>query len=420
MRWSLVCSASLGFLVPALANNSASVFTGTGVQSDSGPGAVSAAAGDNFGGTHSASFSPSSSPGYCSGSGSINSICGQRKITNGWANNGGLAGFSGGSANTVGQMVTFYRKSGFGNLPPTTTMQARFLYSGTLVVQAEPNVTRTISADVYAGVGSGPKIAAFSQVENDVLAFAGTHTMSLTVVDGATYAVVLAVGLYGNLSYSSNAGYTRRPSPRTKGRVAGDVQVELVSFAQGRGGADVFNLPEGWSADAPGLGIVDNKMTVDLSPDGPTHVRGLAQVDPGVPMPELRVVLTQGGVYKGEFTLLPDETGSFNQATGMTGTYDLEIWPSRFLRKTIPNVTLGSGPVDLPFSLVCGDIDLDNSVTVFDYIELSMAFDKDSTMTDWAADVEGIRPVDCDLDLDGSITVFDYIILSNSFDKSGD
>ena len=59
-----------------------------------------------------------------------------------------------------------------------------------------------------------------------------------------------------------------------------------------------------------------------------------------------------------------------------------------------------------------GDIDGDNSVTVFDYDRLSAAFDASAGDAgyDAAADLDG----------DGTVSVFDYDILSRNFDLVGD
>ncbi len=64
------------------------------------------------------------------------------------------------------------------------------------------------------------------------------------------------------------------------------------------------------------------------------------------------------------------------------------------------------------WTLINGDVDGDNSITIFDYIELSQAFDT-------SRGEAGFRE-NADLDEDGTITVFDYIILSNNFGLDGD
>lgn len=63
-------------------------------------------------------------------------------------------------------------------------------------------------------------------------------------------------------------------------------------------------------------------------------------------------------------------------------------------------------------SLTNGDVDGDNVISVFDYIQISDAFDADSSAANWNANA--------DLDGDGVVSVFDYIILSDHFDAFGE
>jgi|GEM_PF-2314863 len=103
------------------------------------------------------------------------------------------------------------------------------------------------------------------------------------------------------------------------------------------------------------------------------------------------------------------------------GTYSMFVrgrtwmWSSRSINLS------ATGATGLDFTLINGDIDGDNSVTVFDYDKLSSYFDKSSADSDWnTPDGDGIRPSAADLDGDGAVTVFDYDILSRNFDANGD
>jgi len=105
--------------------------------------------------------------------------------------------------------------------------------------------------------------------------------------------------------------------------------------------------------------------------------------------------------------------GQFVVSTSLSGTYDLAIRSDTTLIRILPNVPLrDTGTYDLTVALVNGDVDGDNSVTVFDYDRLSSAFD--SVPGDAAWDTNA------DLDGDGSVTVFDYDILSRNFDLTGE
>lgn len=83
-----------------------------------------------------------------------------------------------------------------------------------------------------------------------------------------------------------------------------------------------------------------------------------------------------------------------------------------YLSRVAEPVILSNGQAEYTFELDAGDIDGDNSITVFDYDRLSAAFDASSGDANWN-DM-------ADLDGDGTVTVFDYDILSANFDRVGD
>ncbi|MBS1704739.1 MAG: dockerin type I repeat-containing protein [Armatimonadetes bacterium] len=109
---------------------------------------------------------------------------------------------------------------------------------------------------------------------------------------------------------------------------------------------------------------------------------------------------------------LSDE-GGFTFFTNLQGSFDLAIRSNTFLRKVVRNVEISTETVNKGnVSLVGGDVDGDNQVTIFDYLALSDAFDSSAGDSAWNPNA--------DLDGDGSVTVFDYLILSDSFDQQGD
>lgn len=94
------------------------------------------------------------------------------------------------------------------------------------------------------------------------------------------------------------------------------------------------------------------------------------------------------------------------------GDFELLVKVQGFLQKKTA-FTQGTATVDLgTIPLLNGDVDGDNSVTIFDYIELSQAFDTSLGDPDWNSSA--------DLDGDETVTIFDYIILSQNFDRTGD
>ena len=82
---------------------------------------------------------------------------------------------------------------------------------------------------------------------------------------------------------------------------------------------------------------------------------------------------------------------------------------------------MGTGTVTLnQLILPNGDIDNDNSITIFDYSVLSDYFDLNSSVSNWfTTGSNGAAPYQADLDGDDAVTVFDYIILSTNFDQTG-
>lgn len=106
--------------------------------------------------------------------------------------------------------------------------------------------------------------------------------------------------------------------------------------------------------------------------------------------------------------------GTYSFSTNLAdGTYSVYAKASHWLRQKVGNVKIVGKTVEgVDFSLVNGDVDGDNVVTVFDYNALSDAFD--------TAPGDGSWNPEADLDGDDSVSVFDYNILSSNFDQSGD
>ncbi|MBS1704334.1 MAG: S8 family serine peptidase [Armatimonadetes bacterium] len=117
-----------------------------------------------------------------------------------------------------------------------------------------------------------------------------------------------------------------------------------------------------------------------------------------------------------------DASGNYTFITNLQGTYTLTAKASHWLRGRSATLTLNGSPLTgKDFSLANGDIDRDNAITIFDYLYLSSAFDKNSGDSDWnVADSEGVRPSDSDLDGDETVSIFDYVILNQNFDLTGE
>ncbi len=175
--------------------------------------------------------------------------------------------------------------------------------------------------------------------------------------------------------------------------------VKTVSSSLASGGQNlVVSLP----VALPSLALTVDLQDLSIPPTGEV-------VDV-----ELRTPGTQTVVASGTCTLNPSGAGKFMIPTTLgAGTYDIAVQGRHWLRKKLSSQSLpANGSKAIAVSLVNGDVDGDNAVTVFDYGALSDAFDTSVGDPSWnpAADLDG----------DGAITVFDYGILSTNFDRSGD
>jgi|GEM_PF-3626984 len=132
---------------------------------------------------------------------------------------------------------------------------------------------------------------------------------------------------------------------------------------------------------------------------------------------ELRYVGIQGSTI----VTTPVRTDGAFTADVPMGVYSVAIKPQSYLTRVFAADTRGGNVTSLIASYLAGDIDGDNSVTVFDYDKLSLYFDKSSTDADWSMpDSDGIQPKFADLDGDTAVTVFDYDLLSTNFDLTGE
>ncbi|MBS1704685.1 MAG: dockerin type I repeat-containing protein [Armatimonadetes bacterium] len=119
-----------------------------------------------------------------------------------------------------------------------------------------------------------------------------------------------------------------------------------------------------------------------------------------------------------------DTSGNFSFQTTRRGTHQVLVKGSHWLRSAATgtfNFVEATNVGGVNASLINGDIDGDNTVTIFDYVVLSNYFDRNESQSDWhTVGTNGWAPADADLDGDGSVTIFDYLVLSNNFDVNGD
>lgn len=112
-------------------------------------------------------------------------------------------------------------------------------------------------------------------------------------------------------------------------------------------------------------------------------------------------------------TLNLDSAGNYSLPDVPNGNYDMVFKASHWLRKVVRNVQVNGANVSgVNASLVNGDIDGDNEVTLFDFGGLVVAFGSVPGDSNWNPNA--------DLDGDAEVTLFDFGILVRNFGLTGD
>ena len=112
------------------------------------------------------------------------------------------------------------------------------------------------------------------------------------------------------------------------------------------------------------------------------------------------------------YTAALDSTGHYSVTTVRSGTYDVSIQGAHWLRRVIPNVAFGSAGETANATLVNGDVNGDNVVSLADFNALRSAFGSSSGNGNWNANA--------DLNGNGSVTLADFNILRSHFGQAGD
>ncbi len=105
-------------------------------------------------------------------------------------------------------------------------------------------------------------------------------------------------------------------------------------------------------------------------------------------------------------------SGAFTFNTELVGTYDIVARAPRFLRAKATNVVIGEqGVTNLSFSLVNGDVNGDNTVSIQDFLLVRQAFGSSAGGPGWNPNA--------DLNGDGSVGIADFLILRRNFGRQG-
>lgn len=105
------------------------------------------------------------------------------------------------------------------------------------------------------------------------------------------------------------------------------------------------------------------------------------------------------------------DQGEYQFETALWGTFDLSAKGLHWLRQTVTGVSLQTN-AQVHFTLINGDVDGDNEVTLFDFGALIAAFGSVSGDPHWNPGA--------DLDGDEEVTLFDFGVLVRNFGASGD
>ncbi|GIV18547.1 MAG: hypothetical protein KatS3mg023_0298 [Armatimonadota bacterium] len=180
------------------------------------------------------------------------------------------------------------------------------------------------------------------------------------------------------------------------GASLGDHVIE-VNFA----GDDPLNPSSGRGilTVAPNVYTISGQVLLQDYTADPTDTPVTIELrNPGDTTPlETHIVLLDGNLY------------AFS--TTRTGTFDVSAKASHWLRQVRGSISI-VGNTTVNFSLVNGDVDGDNEVTLFDFGQLVAAFGSMLGDANWNANA--------DLDGDEEVTLFDFGILVKNFGLIGD
>jgi hypothetical protein len=106
--------------------------------------------------------------------------------------------------------------------------------------------------------------------------------------------------------------------------------------------------------------------------------------------------------------------GTFTFATTLSGTYDVSVKASHWLRKTMPSVTLTgtSFTSGLSCAVVNGDVNGDNTINLADLMAIAAAWRSTPGSSNWNANA--------DVNGDGVVNLEDWMIVARNWRLTGD
>ncbi len=198
-----------------------------------------------------------------------------------------------------------------------------------------------------------------------------------------------------------------------------NVSVGLAGRAYGRGRVAAFSTTNGPGqfASTDFQKLVGNTVQWTSNGAGGVTVSGHVDLEGWLPSPngvEVEVLFWQGAdtVHEAPFVSL-DGNGNFAIPVPLSGTYEVTVKASHWLRKRNATVAIGPGGVSgLGFSLINGDVDGNNLVDSDDFDRLVAGFGY----------MVGDPPFDVETDLNGTDNTDsdDFDILVANFGQQGD
>jgi hypothetical protein len=161
--------------------------------------------------------------------------------------------------------------------------------------------------------------------------------------------------------------------------------------------------------NAPGLLVLRYTGVMDFSVRGQVTLGDYRASPAGV---QVQVELRQGGSVVRQETVTLDDNGGYVLAEVPQGTYDIAFKASHWLRRVLTGVVVENDLTGVNVTLINGDVDGDNEVTLVDFGRLVAAFGSIPGDENWDADA--------DLDGDEEVTLLDFGILVSHFGELGD
>jgi hypothetical protein len=229
-----------------------------------------------------------------------------------------------------------------------------------------------------------------------------TVTVQIDATTSATIRITAISGfLYARLA---NVAVTEDPVQAGTGRnVFLDNDPANTSFIELKGNVAVF-FPSTYRVQPAnfvgygGSGVLPPKLTITVAtPD----------FGPGPGNQPAVIKLSNGQT----FNVTLSASGQATVRPNAPGTYVASVKLSHWLSSQHVNVDLSTADQVRTFTMVNGDIDTDDEVSILDYIALSTAFESTATSSNW--------DVRADLDGDGEVSILDYLILSSNFGQAG-